>query len=241
MVVGWGSTKRGIKLNISSGQCRIIPTAKILKWRSNVPGADFSPLFLLFSLLVFTLLLHPLVVLIVSSLTIIPGAISLMLHAWEGERGYCWCQNQSPRCIKSCSHVYIGCLYYPQQRPHQEQSKKAARCLRMFKLTRTYFHCEQKENCYFISPQKIWFYLQDCIVTINHVFPPTLTCGDRPLNKQRLKFSLFCHDLERLQNAKLSYGTSVKSLFYLPLFQCLQTKVCIYEKLWFILGFFSLF
>lgn len=82
------------------------------------------------------------------------------------------------RGIKSCSHVYIGCLYYPQQKPHQEQSKKAARCLRVFKLTRACFHCEQKENCYFISPWKIWFYLQDCIVTINHVFPPSLTCGD---------------------------------------------------------------
>lgn len=54
MVVGWGSTKGKINLNISSGQCRNIPTAKILKWRNNIPEADFSPLFLLFSFLVFT-------------------------------------------------------------------------------------------------------------------------------------------------------------------------------------------
>lgn len=81
MVVGWGSMKGRINLNISSGQSRITPIAKILKWRNNIPEADFSPLFLLFSFLVFTLLLHPLVVLIAFSLTVIPDVTCL--RGWE--------------------------------------------------------------------------------------------------------------------------------------------------------------
>lgn len=81
MVVGWGSMKGKINSNISSGQCRIIPTAKILKWRNNISEAYFSPLFLLFSFLVFISLQHPLVILIASPLTIVPGVTCL--RGWE--------------------------------------------------------------------------------------------------------------------------------------------------------------
>lgn len=42
---------------------------------------------------------------------------------------------------------------------HREQRKKAAECSGMFKLTKVYFHWEQKEKCYSVSPQELQFYL----------------------------------------------------------------------------------